>query len=149
MLSKGNNMKEIDVIKHAKNYMDMLSKGVNPITKEKYPQNSDINNERLLKCFSFVAEILDKVITREAENVNYTETLSKLPDEKNQNSKTPTPDLKAVNIQETNQNDNSNEPLYFPNSLVSEDLEGIDVVNTLIEKGLIKQGIKNKNQGKV
>ena len=29
-------MKEIDIIKHAKTYMDMLSKGINPISKEKY-----------------------------------------------------------------------------------------------------------------
>lgn len=144
MLSKGNNMKEIDVIKHAKNYMDMLSKGVNPITKEKYPQNSDINNERLLKCFSFVAEILDKVIIRESENANSTENISKAPDVNNQSSTATAPDLKPTNIKETTPNDNSNEPLYFPNSLVSEDLEGKDVVNTLIQKGLLKQGISSK-----
>ncbi len=95
-------MKEIDVIKHAKSYMEMLSQGINPITKVKYAKDSDINNERLLKCFEFVSGVLEKVISEE--------------------------ELKADEAQ-------------FKNTLVSDEIEGRDVVDVLIKKGVLKQGL--------
>lgn len=121
-------MKEIDIIKHARGYMDMLSHGYNPITKEKYSANSDINNERLIKCFSFVTEILDRVIAEEEtkENINSPAASAVSSDAPSEKEEYPL--------------------LYNPSSLVSEDVEGIDVVNTLIQKGVIKQGFhKNTN----
>ncbi|MBE6648121.1 MAG: hypothetical protein E7614_01215 [Ruminococcaceae bacterium] len=109
-------MKEIDIIKHAKSYMDMLSKGINPITKKEYSETSDLNNERLIKCFEFVSVILERVITEEMskeQGVKATQTTS--------------------------------DDTFPPNSIVPDELMGKDVVKTLIEKGLLKQGINKKN----
>ena len=122
-------MQEIDIIKHAKNYMDMLSKGVNPITKEKYSANSDINNERLLKCFAFVSEILDRVIVSEAQKENASIS---------SDNKSPNGDSK--NLAQAEKLTSESDGETFTNSLVSEDVEGIDVVNTLIQKGVLTQG---------
>lgn len=131
-------MKEIDVIKHAKNYMDMLSKGYNPITKEKYSPNSDINNERLLKCFSFVSEILERVIITETEAEE--KEKQNVSDSQSGNATAETKDTTKVN-----ENQDNPEPLYSPSSLVADDVEGIDVVNTLIQKGVLKQGYPFNN----
>ncbi len=109
-------MKEIDVIKHAKSYMDMLSEGINPITKVKYSENSDLNNERLVKCFEFVSTILDRVIKEEIS--------------------------KEQTIQPSQ---SASTDIFPPNSLVPDEIMGKEVVNTLIEKGLIQQGINKKN----
>ena len=64
---KGKLMKELDIIRHAKNYMESLSERINPITKKPYDENSDMNNERLLKCFGYVARLLDRVIAEEEQ----------------------------------------------------------------------------------
>ncbi len=60
-------MKELDIIRHAKNYMESLSKRINPITKAPYDEKSDMNNERLLKCFDYVASLLDRIIIEEEQ----------------------------------------------------------------------------------
>ena len=155
-------MKEIDIIKHAKSYMDMLSKGINPISKEKYPKNSDINNERLSKCFEFVSGILEKVITETEEDTKKTvrsneEKTIESNEEKNIESNGEKmshngalePDEKKaslnVNIKEEkaeiNQSPNDSQDYGgFVNTLVSDDVEGDDVVELLISKGVLKQG---------
>lgn len=127
-------MNELDIIKHARGYLDLLSKGYNPITKEKYSENSDFNNERLIKCFSFVTEILDRVIIAETKK-NTDATNVDATKETNKSS------IKSENIKpEESYNE---ELLYNPSALVSDDVDGADVVKTLIEKGLLKQGITN------
>ena len=138
-------MQEIDIIKHAKNYMDMLSKGVNPITKEKYSANSDINNERLLKCFAFVSEILDRVIISETQKENTPSYINnKSPNGDSQNTTILKDTSDKISQSEKAAHDSSVDT--FTNSLVSEDIEGIDVVNTLIQKGLLKQGFFKTNK---
>ncbi|MBO7253972.1 MAG: hypothetical protein J6V36_01570, partial [Clostridia bacterium] len=111
-------------------YMDMLSKGINPISKEKYQKNSDINNERLLKCFEFVSGILERVIieTEEKEKIseNSSAVLKEKTEKNNQNEMT---------AQDSN---------GFVNTLVSEDVKGDAVVELLISKGVLKQGISKK-----
>ncbi len=138
-------MKEIDIVKHAKTYMDMLSKRINPISKEKYNKNSDINNERLSKCFEFVSGILEKVIIEEeakeaAENSESVESIEKNKAEKG--------DANAQS-NKNNENtiaDNSENSQEFVNTLVSEDVKGDDVVELLISKGVLKQGFSNNSE---
>jgi len=120
-------MNELDIIKHARGYLDMLSKGYNPITKEKYSENSDFNNERLIKCFSFVTEILDRVIISESKKVVENTT------ESNNSSGKPT-NTASESLKDE-------ELLYNPSALVSDDINGEEVVKTLIEKGVLKQGL--------
>ena len=123
-------MKEIDIIKHAKTYMDMLSKGINPISKEKYQKNSDINNERLLKCFEFVSGILERVIIETEEKEKNSENSSNMQTEKAENN-----NQNEIPIQDSN---------GFVNTLVSEEIKGDAVVELLISKGVLKQGITKK-----
>lgn len=123
-------MKEIDIIKHAKTYMDMLSKGINPISKEKYQKNSDINNERLLKCFEFVSGILERVIIETEEKEKNSENSSDMQTEKAENN-----NQNQIPIQDSN---------GFVNTLVSEEIKGDAVVELLISKGVLKQGITKK-----
>lgn len=55
-------MDKLQVIQRAKSYMDMLAKGIDPISGELVKNDSALQQERLQKCFSFVSEILDEVI---------------------------------------------------------------------------------------
>ncbi len=55
-------MNKLQVIQRAKSYMDMLSKGIDPISGELVKNDSTLQQERLQKCFSFVSEILDEII---------------------------------------------------------------------------------------
>lgn len=53
-------MNKRQIIQHAKNYMDLLSKGIDPISqKEIGPIAAE---PRLQKCFSFVSEILEELL---------------------------------------------------------------------------------------
>lgn len=53
---------EIDKLKRAKDYMVKLADGVDPIDGEQLPDDTVLNNERLSRCFAYVAEVLQKVI---------------------------------------------------------------------------------------
>lgn len=55
-------MDKLQIIQRAKSYMDMLSKGVDPISGVSIENDSTLHQERLQKCFSFVSEILDEII---------------------------------------------------------------------------------------
>ncbi len=108
----------------------MLSKGINPISKEKYQKNSDINNERLLKCFEFVSGILERVIIETEEKEKNSENSSDMQTEKAENN-----NQNEIPIQDSN---------GFVNTLVSEEIKGDAVVELLISKGVLKQGITKK-----
>ena len=128
-------MKEIDIIKHARSYMAQLSEMINPITKVKYSDNSDMNNERLLKCFAFVTEILDRVILEE-ENNN-----KEINNSNNNNGGESS--HSDVNNSENNSEKTDSESSFFKNTLVPEDVEGDEVVKTLIKKGVLKIGLSS------
>lgn len=55
-------MTDLDVMKHAKGYMEKLSRGIDPISGSALPDDAALNNPRLMKCFAYVTDILDKVI---------------------------------------------------------------------------------------
>ena len=55
-------MNKAQVICHAKNYMDMLAQGVDPISREKIEADSLVLQPRMQKCFAFVAELLDELL---------------------------------------------------------------------------------------
>jgi len=54
-------MTELEKIKRAKTYIEKLANGIDPITENEIPDDSVLNNERILKCFSYVADILQQV----------------------------------------------------------------------------------------
>ena len=55
-------MTELDIMKHAKSYLDSLSQGIDPISGQPVPNDSVLNNVRLEKCFRYVSGVLEQVI---------------------------------------------------------------------------------------
>ena len=58
-------MTEIEILRHAKSYIDKLAKGINPITDQAVNENDVVNNVRVSRCLFYVSDVLDKVIQNE------------------------------------------------------------------------------------
>lgn len=54
-------MTELETVLRAKMYMDKLSQGIDPITDQRLPGDTALNNERLSRCFAYVSGILGQV----------------------------------------------------------------------------------------
>ncbi|MCL2814177.1 MAG: hypothetical protein FWD23_06225 [Oscillospiraceae bacterium] len=54
-------MTELEKIKRAKMYIEKLANGLDPIKDIELPDDNILNNERLSRCFSYVADILRQV----------------------------------------------------------------------------------------
>lgn len=55
-------MTELEIMQHAKNYLDKLAKGINPLTNEPVPEDEVVNNVRISRCLFFVSDVLRRVI---------------------------------------------------------------------------------------
>lgn len=55
-------MNELEVMKHAKAYLDLLAQGIDPIGGAPLPPNTFCDSERLSRCFVYVSGILAQVI---------------------------------------------------------------------------------------
>lgn len=64
---------EFEKIEKAKIILQKIAKGINPITGEQIEENSFLNDARIIRCFYFVAEVLDNV-----KNGVYSSTKNKL-----------------------------------------------------------------------
>lgn len=53
---------ELDKLNRAKEYLEALAEGVDPLTGEEMAQDTVLNNVRLSRCFFYVADILRQVI---------------------------------------------------------------------------------------
>ncbi|MBE6741431.1 MAG: hypothetical protein E7570_03920 [Ruminococcaceae bacterium] len=53
---------DIKTIKHAKDYIDSLARGVNPLTLEAVGDDDVINNIRISRCLLYVSDVLEEVI---------------------------------------------------------------------------------------
>ena len=56
---------DIELLKHAKYYIEKMANGVNPLTNEIVPDDDLINNVRISRCLFYVNNILGKVIDNE------------------------------------------------------------------------------------
>lgn len=54
-------MTELEKIAYAHSFIDQLANGINPLDGTPIPENDVANNERLSRCFCFVADILKRV----------------------------------------------------------------------------------------
>lgn len=54
---------DINLVSHAKDYIDDLARGVNPLTKEAVSEQDVINNVKISRCLFYVSEVLGEVIT--------------------------------------------------------------------------------------
>ena len=55
-------MNKRQVIQHAKNYLDLLAAGTDPISNEKIEGDSIVSRPQMQKCFQFVSAILQEVL---------------------------------------------------------------------------------------
>ena len=55
-------MTELETMQHAKNYIDALANGIDPLTGEVIKDDSVINNIRISRCLFYVSDVLRQVI---------------------------------------------------------------------------------------
>lgn len=55
-------MTELEKIEYAKSFIDKLANGINPLDDSPIPENDLASHARLSKCFSYVSDILRRVI---------------------------------------------------------------------------------------
>ena len=51
-------MTDHEIMQHAKNYLDKLVKGIDPLTDKEVPEGEIINNVRISRCLFHVSHIL-------------------------------------------------------------------------------------------
>lgn len=52
---------ELEKIQKARLVLQKIANGINPINGEKIEEESFLNDPRIIRCFYFVAEVLDNV----------------------------------------------------------------------------------------
>ena len=55
-------MTELEIMQHAKDYVDKLAQGIDPLTGQEVPENDVINNVRISRCLFYVSDVLRQVI---------------------------------------------------------------------------------------
>ncbi len=55
-------MTELDILMHAKDYIDKLAQGIDPISGQEMPEDTVLNQARLVRCFFYVSGVLQQVI---------------------------------------------------------------------------------------
>ncbi len=55
---------ELEIMAHAKTYLDKLAGGINPLSDEPLPETDVVRQERISRCLSYVSDILRQVIEK-------------------------------------------------------------------------------------
>ena len=55
-------MTELEIMQHAKDYLDQLAQGIDPLTGQEAPEDDVINNVRISRCLFYVSDVLRQVI---------------------------------------------------------------------------------------
>ena len=55
-------MTELEIMRHAKTYLDKLANGIDPLTDRAAPENDLINQVRISRCLLYVSDVLRQVI---------------------------------------------------------------------------------------
>lgn len=55
---------ELQIMIHAKAYLDKLANGINPLTDEALPETDIVNQVRISRCLFFVSDVLRQVIEK-------------------------------------------------------------------------------------
>lgn len=51
---------EVELINKAQEILKEIARGINPFTKEKIEESNFVNNPKMIRCFMFCAEMLDR-----------------------------------------------------------------------------------------
>ena len=55
-------MTDLEIMQHAKDYLDKLAKGIDPLTGREVPEGEILRNVRISRCLSYVSDVLRQVI---------------------------------------------------------------------------------------
>lgn len=55
-------MTDLEIMQHAKAYLDKLARGIDPLTGREVPEGDIINNVRISRCLFYVSDVLRQVI---------------------------------------------------------------------------------------
>ena len=72
-------MTELDIMQHAKDYLDKLAKGIDPLTGREVPEGEIINNVRISRCLFYVSDVLRQVIENGGIQVKAVKESEKTP----------------------------------------------------------------------
>ena len=72
-------MTELDILRHAKGYLDKLAEGIDPLTGEPVPSDDVVRKERIAKCLTYVSGVLEQVISRGRQESLPTQKQLRLP----------------------------------------------------------------------
>ena len=70
------NVTEIDVMRHAKSYLEKMAEGIDPISDKAVGDADCLRQERISRCLSYVSGILGQVIETETEIAKRTFSVS-------------------------------------------------------------------------
>lgn len=121
---------DLELLKHANNYIEKMANGINPLTDKKCNDDDIINNVRISRCLFYVSKVLDDVIKNNKKRSggsipfymdNDTIKRYKITDEKLSISKV----ASRINGLKTNDN--------------MKNLKSTDISNWLVSIGLLKE----------
>lgn len=72
-------MTDLDILRHAKGYLDKLAKGVDPLTGEPVPPDDVVRKERIARCLTYVSGVLETLISRDEPKTCPTPKQPRLP----------------------------------------------------------------------
>ena len=72
-------MTELEIMQHAKDYVDKLAQGIDPLTGQEVPENDVINNVRISRCLFYVSDVLRQVIENGGIQVKTVKNSDKMP----------------------------------------------------------------------
>ena len=72
-------MTELEIMQHAKDYLDKLAQGIDPLTGQEVPENDVINNVRISRCLFYVSDVLRQVIENGGIQVRPVKRTEKTP----------------------------------------------------------------------
>ena len=72
-------MTELEIMRHAKTYLDKLANGIDPLTDQAVPENDIINQVRISRCLFYVSDVLRQVIENGGINQKLVKSKEKAP----------------------------------------------------------------------
>ena len=72
-------MTELEIMQHAKEYLDKLARGIDPLTGREVPESEIINNVRISRCLFYVSDVLRQVIENGGIQVKSVKNSEKAP----------------------------------------------------------------------
>ena len=72
-------MTELEIMQHARGYLDKLAQGIDPLTGLEVPEGEIINNVRISRCLFYVSDVLRQVIENGGIQVKAVKKAEKAP----------------------------------------------------------------------